>query len=189
MEAVKVIENAKTDGSGFKRKLSDWNELVIAKDAGVQGTPPWIARNLDLSSWKSMALPSLWEQAGMPGFDGVVWFRKNITIPQSWAGKDIKLNLGTIDDNDVTYFDGEKIGQTEGFNVPRSYTIPANKVKAGTFVLVVRVFDGAGEGGIYGNKNVLSLVSAGGERLSLDGEWQYKVGLNLKDATSNAGFK
>ena len=181
VEAVKVIENAKTDGSGFKRKLSDWNELVIAKDAGVQGTPPWIARNLDLSSWKSMALPSLWEQAGMPGFDGVVWFRKNITIPQSWAGKDIKLNLGTIDDNDVTYFDGEKIGQTEGFNVPRSYTIPANKVKAGTFVLVVRVFDGAGEGGIYGNKNVLSLVSAGGERLSLDGEWQYKVGLNLKD--------
>jgi len=181
VEAVNVIENTKTDGSGFKEKLSAWNELVIAKDAGVQGTPPWNAGNLDLSSWKSMALPSLWEQAGMPGFDGVVWFRKNITIPQSWAGKDIKLNLGTIDDNDVTYFDGEKIGQTEGFNVPRIYTIPANKVKAGTFALVVRVFDGAGDGGIYGDKNVISLVSANGERLSLDGEWQYKVGLNLKD--------
>jgi len=111
----------------------------------------------------------------------VVWFRKNITIPQSWAGKDLKVNLGTIDDNDVTFFDGEKIGQTEGYNVPRVYTILGNKVKAGTFALVVRVLDGMGNGGIFGDKNILSLVSAGGERLSLDGEWQYKVGLNFKD--------
>jgi len=186
VDAVSKIETADkdNDGASFKQKLDAWQKLVLDKDAGIdQGKPAWLSGSLDVSSWKNISLPSLWEQAGMPGFDGVVWFRKNITIPQSWAGKEIKLNLGTIDDNDVTYFDGEKIGQTEGFNVPRSYTIPGNKVKAGTFALVVRVFDGAGEGGIYGNKNVLSLVSAGGERLSLDGEWQYKVGLNLKDVS------
>jgi len=186
VDAVSKIETADkdNDGASFKQKLDAWQKLVLDKDAGIdQGKPAWLSGSLDVSSWKNISLPSLWEQAGMPDFDGVVWFRKNITIPQSWAGKEIKLNLGTIDDNDVTYFDGEKIGQTEGFNVPRSYTIPGNKVKAGTFALVVRVFDGAGEGGIYGNKNVLSLVSAGGERLSLDGEWQYKVGLNLKDVS------
>jgi len=191
VEAVKTIENSSADASSFKEKLAAWNELVITKDAGIQGTPPWIASNVDLSSWKTMSLPALWEEAGMPGFDGVVWFRKNVTIPQSWAGKDLKVNLGTIDDNDVTFFDGEKIGQTEGFNVPRVYTIPENKVKAGTFALVVRVLDGMGNGGIFGDKNILSLVSAGGERLSLDGEWQYKVGLNFKDVapipTSNDG--
>ncbi|WP_214225279.1 sialate O-acetylesterase [Pedobacter sp. B4-66] len=192
VEAVKAIENASNDGSDFKDKLAAWNKSVLDKDAGiVGGKPAWLAGSLDVSSWKTMSLPALWEEAGMPGFDGVVWFRKKITIPQSWAGKDLKVNLGTIDDNDITFFDGEMIGQTEGFNVPRVYTIPGNKVKAGTFALVVRVLDGMGNGGIFGDKNILSLVSASGERLSLDGEWQYKVGLNFKDVapipTSNDG--
>lgn len=192
VEAVKTIENSSADASSFKEKLAAWNKLVLDKDAGiVDGKPSWLAGSLDVSSWKTMSLPALWEEAGMPGFDGVVWFRKNITIPQSWTGKDLKVNLGTIDDNDVTFFDGEKIGQTEGYNVPRVYTIPGNKVKAGTFALVVRVLDGMGNGGIFGDKNILSFVSSGGESLSLDGEWQYKVGLNFKDVapipTSNEG--
>lgn len=192
VDAVKAIENAKTDGPSFKEKLTAWNKLVLDKDAGiVDGKPAWLAGSLDVSSWKTMSLPTLWEGAGLSDFDGVVWFRKTITIPQSWAGKDLKVNLGTIDDNDITYFDGEKIGQTDGVGVPRVYTIPGNKVKAGTFALVVRAFDTGGAGGIFGDKNILSLVSAGGESLSLDGEWQYKVGVSLKDVgpmpTSNDG--
>lgn len=181
VEAVKQIEQADKSTISMDQKLAAWNKLVEAKDAGVQGTPPWISNNLDVSAWKTMSLPVLWEDAGMSNFDGVVWFRKNITIPQSWEGKSVKINLGTIDDNDVTFFDGEKIGNTEGFNVPRSYTIPANKVKAGTFALVVRVFDGAGGGGIYGDKNKISLVAEDGPVISLDGDWQYKVGVDLKD--------
>ncbi|AOM80628.1 9-O-acetylesterase [Pedobacter steynii] len=184
VEAVHKIENSEKDksGSSLEQQLASWQQLVLAKDTGlVAGKPAWIANSLDVSSWKVMSLPTEWEQAGMPGFDGVVWFRKNITIPQAWEGKELTINLGTIDDNDITFFDGEKIGETEGYNKPRSYTIPANKVKAGTFALVVRIFDGSGGGGIYGNKDVISLVSEGGSRFSLDGEWQYKVGLNLKD--------
>lgn len=184
VEAVNKIENEGKDktGQSYEQQLAGWQKLVLEKDAGMTGgKPAWIASSLDVSSWKTMSLPTEWEQAGMPGFDGVVWFRKNITIPQAWEGKELTINLGTIDDNDITFLDGEKIGETEGYNKPRSYTIPANKVKAGTFALVVRVFDGAGGGGIYGNKNVISLVSEGGAHFSLDGEWQYKVGLNLKD--------
>ncbi|WP_234994517.1 sialate O-acetylesterase [Pedobacter caeni] len=184
VEAVNKIENEGKDktGTSYEQQLASWQKIVLEKDAGMIGSKPaWIASSLDVSSWKTMSLPSEWEQAGMPGFDGVVWFRKNITIPQAWEGKELTINLGTIDDNDITFLDGEKIGETEGYNKPRSYTIPANKVKAGTFALVVRVFDGAGGGGIYGNKEVISLVSEGGSRISLDGDWQYKVGLNLKD--------
>jgi sialate O-acetylesterase len=183
--AVNKVENATVDNSGlsFAKQLAAWNKLVLEKDAGmVQGKPAWVASELDASSWKTMLLPAEWEQAGMADFDGVVWFRKNITIPQAWAGKALKLNLGTIDDDDITFFDGEKIGETAGFNARRSYVIPADKVKAGTFALVVRVLDGGGGGGIYGDKNVLSVVAADGSRLSLDGEWQYKIGMSLKDA-------
>ena len=184
VEAVNKIENEgkQVTGQGYEQQLADWQKLVIEKDSGmVQGKPAWAAGSKDVSSWKTMTLPTEWEQAGMPGFDGVVWFRKNITIPQAWAGKELTIKLGTIDDNDITFLDGEKIGETEGYNKPRSYTIPADKVKAGTFALVVRVFDGSGGGGIYGDKQVLSVVSEGGAHFSLDGAWQYKAGLNLKD--------
>lgn len=182
--AVNKIENEGKDNTGlsYEQQLASWQKLVIGKDTGMEdGKPAWAASSLDVSSWKTMSLPTEWEQAGMPGFDGVVWFRKNIAIPQAWEGKELTINLGTIDDNDITFIDGEKIGETEGYNKPRSYTIPADKVKAGTFALAVRVFDGAGGGGIYGNKEVMSLVSEGGAHFSLDGEWQYKIGMNLKD--------
>jgi sialate O-acetylesterase len=170
------------DGRGYQRKLATWQKLVTNKDKGyVNAKSVWAAPSFEDSQWKSMLLPEIWEQAGLPDFDGVVWFRKKITLPQSWAGKPIKINLGMIDDHDVAFFNGEQIGETDGYDQPRVYTIPAGKVKAGEVVLTVRVFDSGGGGGIYGGKNALSVTSADGETISLDGEWKYQIGLNLKN--------
>jgi len=183
-KAAALIENTDQTKStaNFKQQMDLWQKTVLLKDSGYQqGNPLWVASSFDASSWKSMMLPALFDQVVLPGFDGVVWFRKKVVIPASWAGKELKVNLGTIDDDDITYFDGEKIGSSQGYQSSRSYVIPANKVKAGEFVLSVRVFDLTGGGGIYGNKGILSVKSANGESISLDGEWQYKVGLNLKN--------
>ena len=64
-------------------------------------------------------------------FSGLVWFRKTIDIPAGWAGKDLILNLGVIDDNDFTYFNGIQIGHTEGWMAPRSYKIPKRTCEEG----------------------------------------------------------
>lgn len=181
-QALNNIKSQNTSILNFKQMLELWQKTVVEKDAGFnQGNPVWAARSFDDSSWKSMSLPAFWPQSILPNFDGVVWFRKKISIPESFAGKDLEFNLGAIDDDDITYFNGEKIGETKGYNKSRIYKIPASKVKAGEHVLAVRVFDNAGEGGIYGDKNILSVTSATGERISLDGDWHYKTGLNLKD--------
>jgi sialate O-acetylesterase len=183
-EALNRVKNPDTNLSGlnFTKKLEAWQKTELEKDAGYnQGSPVWLATSLDASSWKNISLPDFWDQSAMPDFDGVVWFRKKISIPESWAGKELKFNLGTIDDSDVTFFNGEKIGETQGYDKIRVYTIPANKVKAGEYILAVRVFDGGGTGGIYGDKNILSMASVAGDSISLDGNWQYKVGLNLNE--------
>lgn len=182
--AAALIE--KTDqtksAQDFKTAMDTWEKLLPAKDVGYSnGNPLWTATSFDASSWKTMPVPGYWEQSVLPDFDGVVWFRKKVTIPASWAGKNLKINLGTIDDDDVTYFDGEKIGETKGYQHARSYTIPGHKIKAGEYVLSVRVFDNAGNGSFYGDKNILSAQSATGESIALAGDWQYQVGLNLKD--------
>jgi sialate O-acetylesterase len=62
------------------------------------------------TDWKTMRLPQQWENV-LPNFDGIVWFRKEIDIPEDWAGKDAVLHLSTIDDYDTTWVNGTMVGR------------------------------------------------------------------------------
>jgi sialate O-acetylesterase len=160
----------------FAERLDAWNKQAIAADWGSNNNN---AFNPDTTGWKNMVLPLLFEKSALGDFDGVVWFRKKVTIPAAWAGQDVKISLGKIDDNEITYFNGEKIGATEGYLQSRNYTIPAAKIKAGEAVITVRVFDSGGGGGLYGVDD-MQLVSATGEKIALSGNWDYRVGFNMK---------
>ncbi|MDB5014050.1 MAG: 9-O-acetylesterase, partial [Daejeonella sp.] len=182
-QAAEEIKNTSEQSKEeYAKKVEEWEISALAKDAGYsQNKPVWAGNDFDASSWKSMNLPVLWEKSALPDFDGAVWFRKKIVIPATWAGKDLKLDLGPIDDDDVTWFNGVTAGKTNGYNVPRKYTIPANLVKAGENIITVRVFDGAGGGGIYGETQDLNITSENGEKISLAGDWQYQIGAANKD--------
>ena len=58
-----------------------------------------------------MQLPGFWERNGLDGFDGVVWFQREIEIPAAWQGKEVRLSLGKIDDEDITYYNGQEIAR------------------------------------------------------------------------------
>lgn len=126
--------------------------------------------------WPVMKLPTLWEKTGLGEFDGVVWFRKTVTIPAEWVRKECVLELGPVDDMDVAYVNGQKVGahEKEGqWRVPRVYPIPANLADT-TILLAVRVTDSGGGGGIYGSEASMSIHPASGDgRVSLAGEWKY----------------
>jgi sialate O-acetylesterase len=79
-----------------------------------------------------------------------------------------------IDDNDITYVNGTKVGSTSGHNIPRSYAIPAGTLKAGENSIAVRVEDTGGGGGIYGEGQDLSLT-IGNNKMTLAGMWRYKI--------------
>ena len=72
-----------------------------------------------------MKLPTYWEDAGYPDFDGVFWFRRSFDLPGNWDGSDVELHLGAVDDNDTTWVNGMKVGATMGYNVPRFIACPA----------------------------------------------------------------
>ncbi|MGY4384500.1 sialate O-acetylesterase [Pedobacter sp. UYP24] len=182
--AVNKIENAAKGNGGLSMEvqMATWNTMVNATDAGFKaGGLGWSAAALDDSSWKTMTLPVSWEESGLPNFDGIVWFRKTITIPAAWAGKELKLNLGVIDDNDITFVNGVKVGETIGYSNKRVYTVPAAQVKEGPLTISIRVTDTGGGGGLYGGDNVLTVSSAAGDSQSLAGAWKYNVGVNFKD--------
>ncbi len=132
----------------------------------------------DDSGWPVMKLPGQFE-AVTGDFDGAVWFRKNIEIPQGMAGKDLILSLGPIDDMDRTYFNGKLIGSNEasGFwQAERNYDIPDDLVKEGINTIAVRVLDNQGGGGIWGKPGSMkiSVKESKSRQIILDGDWKFQ---------------
>ena len=186
--AVEMIEQIVGGNKGVSadQLLIDWYKK---NDPGTDAK--WEAPDFNAAAWKSMKLPVLWEQAGLPGFDGIVWFRKEIEIPAGWAGKDLALHLGPIDDRDTTFFNGVKVGSKDVYNENRDYKIPGSSVKAGKSVIAVRVLDTGGGGGIYGQPELMKIETAGENAISLAGAWQYQDSTPMAKCTqipvTNAG--
>jgi sialate O-acetylesterase len=136
------------------------------------------------SGWPSMVLPTQFESV-IGDFDGAVWFRKNIEIPQEMAAKDLVLSLGPIDDMDRSYFNGKLVGanETSGvWQVDRNYDVPASLVKTGRNVISVRVLDTQGGGGIYGAPEKMKIWVKNDPKLilPLKGDWKYQPVAELK---------
>jgi sialate O-acetylesterase len=128
------------------------------------------------SKWMNMSLPIYWEKTEMGNFDGTVWFRKKIKIDKTWLNKELILELGAIDDMDLTFVNGKKVGGIEevGFwQANRIYTIPAELVKDSILTIAVRVIDNGGGGGIWGNFPMILHPKEIDEKISISGDWKY----------------
>lgn len=166
--------------SEYERARDEWAKQYVMADPGNEGEPRGYAKpGHDTGAWKRMALPLLWETAGLD-VDGVIWFRREVEVPSEWAGKDLTLKLGAIDDFDTTYFNGERVGSIgtdtpNSWTVPRLYRVPGRLVRAGRNTVAVRVYDRVGGGGFVGGEMTLAPVGAAKESgVALDGEWLYK---------------
>ncbi len=185
---AKVVEDLKTVCPQMV-VYNNWLSKHPTIDAaiGADGVDPLVGLDvfnsyctnpeLNTESWPVINIPSMIEPV-IGDFDGVVWFRKEVDIPQSWEGKSLQLNLGPIDDRDVTFFNGVKIGGIEevgNWQQVRKYTVPGELVKTGKAVIAVRVIDTQGGGGIYGKPDQVNLSVNDKEVISLAGEWEYAV--------------
>ncbi len=164
----------------------DWNKEIAGwwtrnDPAPAVGTG-WTSADFDSSSWSSMTLPTQWEYAGLLNYDGIAWFRKEFTLPETWNGRNLMLHLGKIDDMDTTYINGVKVGSANDSNAIRNYPVPAALLKPGRNVVAVSVLDTALNGGITGPAPDmrLELPGATGEAaIPLAGEWRYRTVIPL----------
>ncbi len=138
------------------------------------------------SEWKSMKAPGQWESQELGDFDGVVWFRKSFEMNAGDAGKEAVVKLAMIDDSDVTYLNGVKVGSMEWkWNEQRVYKIPAGTLKAGTNVIAVRVEDTGGGGGFHGDAADMA-IKLPTSTIPLAGEWKWRVE-SLGSASAGVG--
>ncbi len=161
-----------------ERDMKLWRVEFDNADAGMNdGSPRWTG-DIDESEWHRMDAPASLHDNGMDNYDGIVWFHKEVTIPATWVGHDLTLQLGTIDDDDQTWVNGTLVGSTMGNTKQRVYHIAASLVAGGKAVIAIKVFDKGGTGGLTGQPCQMSLAM-GDETISLAGEWLYREGISL----------
>lgn len=135
----------------------------------------WSAVEVDYTYWKEAELPGYWEKKDLRGVNGVVWYRKEVELTKEMITKGVLLNLGRIDDSDVTWVNGTKVGETyDKYDADRSYYVEPGVLVEGTNVIAVRVEDPFGNGGFYSSPSMLN-ISYGNRTISLAGTWKYKL--------------
>jgi len=181
-ESVPLIAGYQSWLDSHKQIVADasgenqWKDLSFSDDV----VP---ANDFNDSEWPVMKLPGQFEQV-TGDFDGIVWFRRSVDLPEEMSGRDLTLSLGPIDDMDRTYFNGKLVGSHEvaGFwQAERNYDIPKDLARTGANMIAVRVLDNQGGGGIWGKPGSMKIIENENRsvQVDLEGEWKYQPAAEL----------
>jgi len=151
----------------------EWYGRLNQLDKGLAGQK-WFDVNYVPDEWLTMNVPGYWADYELGNVNGVVWFRKEFDAPVSMVGKSVKLELGRIVDADIVYVNGKQAGETTYQYPRRNYILPADMLKAGKNIIVIRVINNSGRGGFVLDKPYQ--ITAAGQTIDLKGKWQYKLG-------------
>ena len=182
---------------GFLKAYADDVGLPEVMKVAVRGARgergggvDWSAPALTDADWKVVPAPKVWSETALGDHVGTIWLRRAIDVPANAAGKAAEIRLGIVDDSDVTYVNGVRIGATStSRNLPRQYSIPAGVLTAGSNVIAVRISNVNGRGGFVPDPapapgvsplatgSGLSGMAIAGEgfTIRLEGDWRAKV--------------
>ena len=181
MRSNKTIEASQKT---YSQNMQQWQKTLEEKDPGF--TEKWHTSAYSPQNWKTLVAPDYWENNGLPDFDGFVWLRKQVHIPASMAGKPLLINLETLKDLDITYFNGTEIGRGSWQPGRRIYVIPAELVKEGKNLVAIRLENVAGPGG-FTSRNAIDLrlqelvESENPLIIPLSGEWLFRNSLKITE--------
>lgn len=162
-----------------RRLHSEWVKNLNNRDTGlVDNKYIWAKDDLKDEDWQEMILPTVWEFNGM-AMDGIVWFRKDILLDKAHLNTSAELNLGVIQNADVTFINGVQVGRSpDMWGFSRNYKIPPGILKEGRNTIVVRVENYGGDGGFTSKPAELRLL-VGTKFIPIDGKWKYRIGYKL----------
>lgn len=151
-----------------------WDIVYNPKDNADKIIP---AIEYNDASWTTIEMPSVLKDFGIGYYEGMVWLRKKITLPESFNQKDLTINLGHPEMNYSLYFNGQEICKNIwNANATHSFTIPARLVQHGENIIAIRIAMLWGGGGLNPPAEDLNITD-GAATISLAGKWLYQKDL------------
>jgi sialate O-acetylesterase len=171
--------NVAAEYQQYVERTASWDKQHADDDRGqVNDHAIWAATALDTAAWPTVVEPQMRAIEALKGFDGVVWFRKDLELPAEDVGKDLIVHLTNVCGSDSTFFNGARVGETPDAG-NHDYPVPGNLVKAGRNVIAVRTAGSDGFVGMDGDRATKLSVEIGGQEISLEGPWSYQPGPDL----------
>jgi Glycosyl hydrolases family 2, sugar binding domain/Glycosyl hydrolases family 2/Glycosyl hydrolases family 2, TIM barrel domain len=131
-----------------------WSVKLDTLDIGVQ--QKWFNQQFDAS----IQLPGTLDDAGIGkrtdlstdslykevllkltrkrSYIGLAWYSKEITIPESWKNKDIRLVLERVIWNTRVWVDGKEVGAGESLSVPQRFDL-SSSLRPGKHLIAIRI--------------------------------------------------
>lgn len=134
----------------------DW--LFSPEPIAAEGVEKLLRGKFEDVRWTPTPVPGQLGQGDDKLHDrvGEFWYRREFVPPASWGDQELALLIGAVDDFDVTYLNGTRIGATGSgtphhWETPRLYRFPARLLRPGqTNVLLCKVTNGLADGGLVG---------------------------------------
>jgi sialate O-acetylesterase len=148
------------------------HSLMSPNDIGMINK--WYLPEAENTGWKTMGAPKEWD-GELKDDAGIVWFRKDITLPSGLNGRSGRLHLGT-GSLDRTFFNGVFVSLPPETNSTDNLDLDVT-VQGGVNHIVVRFQHLGGKGGFWRNKPDDFYIEIKGMKYSLAGDWEYKPAL------------
>jgi hypothetical protein len=147
---------------GFARVQSSGNQMVPLRDEWqFQLDPQKIGEDIGLwrpnaigNNWQTLKTSTLsWSDQGLRYYKGEAWYRQEVEIPKSFAGKKVFLWFGGVDEKAKVWVNGKEVGISHGASfLPFEFDVTDAIQPGARNVVSVRIVNAAvdelGTGGI-----------------------------------------
>jgi sialate O-acetylesterase len=161
-----------------------WSDWWRKRSNDAPGKEPWQPNAP--GEWRTLPKFDFWEGWGLrelEAYNGIIWYRTEITLTAAQARKGATLDLGIVDDMDMSFVNGTPVGTTNMWDEMRSYRLAPGVLKAGVNRIVISALDTFGPGGLYGKpeQRVLKFDDGSSVPLPDAAKWQYRVTPGIGD--------
>lgn len=150
-------------------------------DAGAANAA-WAQPEFDDRAWKPVSVPSsgAFAELGVPTDPAIVWFRREIVLPDPLPAGTAKIFLGVIERMETVYLNGQWTGASSWVENPRVYTIKPGTLRPGRNLVALRVFKRKPDGGFLSPPETLRIELGDGTTVPLAGDWQAAVSFDAR---------
>ncbi|TGX52394.1 9-O-acetylesterase [Sphingomonas gei] len=177
-ENLALLRTYRSDPAAASRLFGErWTAWYRGKSGDAAGTEPW--QPAAPGEWHPLPSFDPWERWGVAAlaqYNGMVWYRTEVTLTPEQAAKNATLALGPADDMDASFVNGVPVGVTYAWGVPRLYALAPGTLKPGRNVIAVGVLDTWAEGGLLGSADQRAIRFADGSSVPLAGAegWRWR---------------
>ncbi|MDV3456907.1 sialate O-acetylesterase [Sphingomonas sp. HF-S4] len=172
-----LLRTYRTDPAAASRQFgARWTDWYRATSGDAVGAEPW--QSAAPGKWRPLPSFDPWERWGfaeLAAYNGMLWYRTEVTLTAEQAATGTTLALGPADDMDASFVNGVPVGVTYAWGVPRHYALAPGTLKTGKNRIAVGVLDTWAEGGLLGSADQRALRFVDGTSIPLPdpADWQW----------------